>query len=108
MLGTFFLLMFIAVIVWLWSDSLRCREQALRACADVCRQLDVQFLDQTVALARIALERGLGGQLVIRRTYTFEFSADGMHRSQGRVQVVGRRVEYVHAEHPGGVTILES
>ena len=81
--------------VWYWYSSLRAREQAARAAAEVCRRQHYQFLDQTVALQRLTLARDDHGRLVLRRTYRFEYSPIGDDRRQGFIIVLGARVETV-------------
>lgn len=97
----------LAVIVLVWVDSLRARERAVSSCAEACRRMDVQFLDQTVALSRIGLARGQGRAVVIRRRYVFEFSTNGSDRRHGCAELLGPEVHYVQLDHPDGSTILD-
>lgn len=83
-----------AVILWFWQDSLAARESANNAAMEACRQLGLQFLDGTVAFARVALVRE-GGWLRLRRTYVFDYTATSIERRQGFVLLTGRRVESV-------------
>jgi len=83
---------------WLWSDSLRVRERALRAGRDACRRYDVQFLDETVAIARLWPARNAEGRLRLRRTYTFEFSDTGNNRRHGAIVMLGAQVEDLQLE----------
>jgi hypothetical protein len=99
-------LILIAAIAWFWSDSLRARENMTAACARICQDMQLQFLDETVALARLRLARGPDGNLAWRRLYVFDFSKSGDDRWKGRAQLVGRRVESIHLENPQGITIL--
>lgn len=86
-----FQLIFLAVVVaivlfWLSSDAAHrlARDAALAA----CRRAGVQFLDQTVSLARIRVARG-DFALALRRTYRFEYSPDGVNRLAAEVRVLG-------------------
>ena len=99
-------LILIAATAWFWSDSLRARENMTATCARICRDMQLQFLDETVALARLHPARGPNGNLTWRRLYVFEFSESGADRWKGRAQLIGRRVESVHLENPQGITIL--
>ena len=86
----------IAAIIGLgcfWSDSLRAREFALRECKTACERADMQFLDQTVALANVGLTRDAKGHVCIRRRYRFEFSIDGGDRYPGQITLTAGRVE---------------
>jgi hypothetical protein len=88
----------IAAGVFLWVDSLRARERAVAAGRAACRRYDLQFLDDTVAFARLRLARDEDGQVRIARTYTFEFSDTGNNRRQGAIHLLGARVQDLHME----------
>ena len=60
----------------------------------LARRLGLQFLDGTVAFARVALVRE-AGRLKLRRTYVFDYTATSIERRQGFVLLTGRRVESV-------------
>lgn len=96
----------LASLAWFWADSLKAREQALRASANACRQLGVQLLDQTVSLASLGLGRTPAGRVSFRRRFRFEFSTDGIDRLSGQASLLGHRVESVHLDMPEGLTIL--
>jgi hypothetical protein len=81
-----------------WLDSLRARERALAAGRSACERYALQFLDETVAFARLRLARNEDGELRIARTYTFEFSDTGNNRRQGAILMLGGRLQDVHLE----------
>jgi hypothetical protein len=83
-----------AAVLWFWQDSLAARESANAAAKDACLRLGLQFLDGTVAFARMALVRE-AGRLKLRRTYVFDYTATSIERRQGFVLLTGRRVESV-------------
>ena len=85
-------LVLVAVGVFLWIDSLRARERAVQAGRAACKRYDLQFLDDTVSVARLRLARDEEGQLRIARTYTFEFSDTGNNRRHGAVMMLGAQV----------------
>lgn len=60
--------------VGFWWTSARARELAVQHAGHACRQQQVQFLDQSVALARIRPTRSAGGRLAWRRVFHFEFT----------------------------------
>jgi hypothetical protein len=103
--GAWLGLFIIAAVYLAWRDSMRARERAIAVCRDVCARHDVQFLDQTVALARLGLCRNGGRGLRLRRVYEFEFSAEGQTRSSGSITVVSDRVDAVYL--PGITDYLE-
>jgi hypothetical protein len=88
----------IAAGTLLWLDSVRVRERALEAGRSACERYRVQFLDDTVAFARLRLARDEEGQLKIARTYTFEFSETGNNRRQGAIVMLGHRLADLHLE----------
>lgn len=100
---TLVLLCLAGAIAWFWQDSLAARELANAAAIDACERLALQFLDGTVAFARLRLARGSSGRLILRRTYVFDYTANSIERRQGFIVVSERRVEtvgYAHAEGP--------
>lgn len=99
-------LIVLAAGAWFWYDSLRAREIMTRSCARICTNMQLQFLDETVALAKLRLARDRDGRLGWRRLYVFEFSESGSDRWKGRALLNGRHVESVQLDNPQGVTIL--
>lgn len=76
-------------IVGFWWTSVRAKEIALSHARTLCKREGVQLLDYTVALQKIRLSRSSGGSAALRREYKFEFTAEGQHRDQGSVALVG-------------------
>jgi hypothetical protein len=72
----------------LWADSLRAREHAVAAGRSACARHGLQFLDDTVAFAKLRLGRDEDGRLRLRRTYLFEFSDTGDNRRRGAIVVL--------------------
>ncbi|MEE9572544.1 MAG: DUF3301 domain-containing protein, partial [Candidatus Neomarinimicrobiota bacterium] len=46
-MNTLYLLIFLFILVWVWQDSLRAREFAVKFCHDKCNEMGLQLLDQT-------------------------------------------------------------
>ncbi len=88
------LLCLAGALVWFWQDSLRARERANAAAVEACTRLALQFLDGTVAFARLQLVRD-SGRLRLRRTYVFDYTANSVERRQGFVMLIGRQLETV-------------
>jgi hypothetical protein len=84
--------------IFLWLDSLRARERALKAGRAACERYQLQFLDDTVSVARLRLGRDADGQLKIARTYTFEFSDTGNNRRHGAIVMLGGQLQDVRLE----------
>jgi len=98
MWGALIALLLIVLGALLWADSLKARERAVRAGRSACERYQLQFLDDTVAFARMRLARDEGGQLKIARTYTFEFSDTGNSRRHGAIVMLGAQVADMHLE----------
>src|SRR5512146_3068460 len=80
---------------WYWLNSLHALEVARKAGKKVCDELDLQFLDDTVASTRVRLARNHAGRRVFHRTYHFEFPETGDTRREGHLILLGDRVESV-------------
>ena len=91
--------------IWFWVDSMNAKERAVTVAVRACREIDVQFLDQTVALESMKPVRNAHGHLVWRRIYSFEYSANGVERRQGRAILRGRVLEQVQVDREEGTTI---
>jgi Protein of unknown function (DUF3301) len=87
-----------AAFVWFWQNSLSAREHANRAAIDACTRMNLQFLDGTVAFARLRLARNDRGQISLRRTYIFDYTATSIERHQGFVVLLGLSVESIGFE----------
>jgi hypothetical protein len=88
----------LALAGYYWWRAHGVRELALRAAREHCQQLQVQLLDDGVARRGFWLKRGDDGRLHIWRSYQFEFTATGDDRYQGRVFMLGQRVEAIRLE----------
>lgn len=102
------LLALIGGLVWLWWDGARAREVTLSRCQRLCGELNVQLLDQTIALVKLSLGRGAAGHVQLRRRYGFEYSIDGTDRWRGSANLLGDRIESIHLDHPDGAIIVKN
>lgn len=85
-------ILFLVALGWFWLDSLKVREAAMNMARTACSSEGVLLLDDTVAIARIALGRDDDGHVKLRRVYHFEYSDTGDNRRRGSVVLLGRRV----------------
>lgn len=90
------LLLGLAALVW--RSSMAALERAREAGKRACRQAGVQFLDDTVVLRGIRLQRPPGGVPALERRYRFEFATRGDRRYRGSVTVFPRRPTRVEME----------
>lgn len=82
-------------LFWLWLESTRVREIAVERARSQCHVNEVQFLDDTVSLARIKPARDEDGRLTLKRTYAFEYSDTGNDRRPGNIIMLGRAVQFL-------------
>lgn len=93
-------------VLWFWNDTLKARENMLHRCRVLLRDMDMQLLDQTVAIHRFGWRRNASERLVIYRTYHFEFSTNGQDRWLGRATLLGRTLDTLQIDTPEGTTIM--
>jgi hypothetical protein len=86
---------------WLWADSMRAREAALDAGRRACDAEGFQFLDWTVAVVKMRVNRASDGRLRIRRVYEFEFSETGNNRLTGSINLLGTELISLHLASSG-------
>ncbi len=96
----FLILLFGVLGGWFFMDSLRVREIAIGLCRQACNRSGVQFLDDTVSVARIGLQRDGHARLKVKRMYQFEFSGSGNDRRAGYVVMCGSEVQALHLDWP--------
>jgi uncharacterized protein DUF3301 len=83
----------LALLAWLWYDSMRARERAVAAGRGACEREQLLFLDDTVECVSVRLGRDESGRAHVRRVYRFEFSDTGDNRRAGRIVTLGAEVE---------------
>jgi hypothetical protein len=88
----------VALLAWLWYDSMRARERAVAVGQAACARERLQFLDETVECTSVRPARNAAGRLVLRRVYRFEFSDDGSRRRAGSVVMLSGEVESLTME----------
>jgi hypothetical protein len=68
---------------------------------EVCKDLNVQRLDEAVSLRRVGFARSEYG-LNLERVFRFEFSVNGADRRPGEICLHGEMPRWVHLSHPDG------
>ena len=91
MLDLFFITLLL-LIGFYWSSAMKAREVAFIAVKFHCQKLDVQLLDEYVALNGIWPKRDDRGKIQAWRSYQFEFSSTGDERYNGKVIMLGSKV----------------
>ena len=79
-------------LAWLWFDSLKAREAAIRAAGEVCATEGLMLLDYTVAISGLKPARDENGHLRLQRAYEFEYTDTGNNRLKGSLVLLGHRL----------------
>ncbi len=98
MINDIVLIGFICLAYGYWVNAQKAKEIALGTAKDHCLAMEVQMLDDYVALNGIRLKRDKLRKMQIQRSFLFEFSSTGYERYQGTVFMLGRRVESIYME----------
>ena len=81
-----------------WQSTQKVREIALAATIRHCHEMELQMLDGYIAWHAISLKKDRRGKIHISRCYVFEFSSTGAERYNGKITMLGRRVETIQLE----------
>lgn len=93
----FMILLFTAGFLY-WQSTQKVKEIALAATIRHCHDMELQMLDGYIAFNMLSLKRDRAGKIHISRCYQFEFSSTGAERYNGKVYMLGRRVESIQLE----------
>ncbi len=88
-----------AVVIWYWSDTSKAREMAIQHGRRACKDMNLQFLDGTVVRYSTRPKRAPGGQMVLCRDFSFEFTNDGIRRYPGHIQLLGGRLKMMDLDY---------
>ena len=100
----------LVVVVLYWWDTAYTNELALKKCRYLCRNAQLQLLDNTVMRQRTWLGRSASGGVQLCRIYSFDYSDDNEARWQGYIVTLGRHVAETSMDprHVAGRTIESS
>lgn len=93
-----FIIMGLVLFIWFWLDSMKINETARIIGAKLCRQNNVQFLDETVHMASMRLGKNIYGQRKLLRKYKFEFTNSEFHRYAGELVLSGHHLQSSHMD----------
>ena len=85
-------ILILAGAAWLWLDSLKAREVAVRTARSACLAEGLMLLDDTVAISNLRPARDDDGHVKLQRAYNFEYSDTGNNRLTGSIVLLGHRV----------------
>lgn len=97
-LGDLAIALLFSLLLWLWWSAQGAKQLALEATRRYCSSMDVQLLDDVVALRGFWLKRDEVGNVRVWRSYNFEFTSTGNERYQGRVVLLGKSVEAIYLD----------
>jgi hypothetical protein len=86
-----FMLLTLGAVIASWFGLTAARERAIAQAQRLCRESNIQLLDESVALKGLRLHRD-EGHLGMERRYGFELSSDGKSRQMGQLWMRGSRV----------------
>ncbi len=98
-------LLVFAALAWLWLDSLKAREIAVRAARAACAADGLMLLDDTVAIASLKPARNDAGHMTLQRAYDFEYSDTGNNRLTGGIVLRGHRVVMLNVGSADGTNV---
>ena len=89
-----------AFAAWLWRGY-GIGEVALKLARRHCEKLDIELLDENVALRGLRLLRDAQGRLRLAREYNFEFTVTGDQRLTGCITLFGHHLARIELQpHP--------
>lgn len=87
----FLALLLLAAVIAFWLSTMSSRDAARSLVAEFCRNNNLQLLDQTVALCRVAVRRKMNGNLSFVRVFRFDYSDNGFRRRDGMVWMLANQ-----------------
>lgn len=81
--------------LWYWIRARDIKDHAYHSARRYCEKMDLQLLDQTVALKAVKPARSASGLIQLRRRYVFDFSSTGEDRYEGEIRLLGAKVEEI-------------
>ncbi len=101
------ILVLIVCLVALWYYFSKIREELTRQAYRICRELDLQLLDQTVSLKNIRICTDYGKFPDVCLEYHFEISRDGLDRYDSVAILRKRKIQRIVISFPEGDFITD-
>ena len=83
-----------------WFDTAEAKEAAVVHGRKACKDINVQFLDESVVRFDSKVQRGYSGSLCFSRHFRFEFTIDGQSRHNGYITLLGKRLQLLELDLP--------
>lgn len=96
------ILLALGALAWYWLDGARAREIGVIAARQACQKEGLQFLDDSVVQNGLRGVRNELGQLVLQRSFAFEYSRSGDDRLPGLVMLQADQVVLLQLGESGG------
>ena len=100
------LIILLVMIFFLWYEIFRTRELVIKRCQRVCREAELQFLDQTIAVISVRFGLDRKHRPVLYRTYQFEYSENSVDRYKAYVDLHNNRIVSIRFTGPDGKTVF--
>ncbi|MDH5229351.1 MAG: DUF3301 domain-containing protein [Gammaproteobacteria bacterium] len=88
-----------AVAAYFWFNR-QAQEFARIAARRICKNHQLQLLDESVAMTRFRLQRNSHGRLQLIRHFNFEFTSFDNIRHAGEISLFGRQVQSYFLDLP--------
>lgn len=88
-------LIFLLLVALIWYDSMQARERCLTLARRTSLEMNVQLLDDTIALTTLALKRDQNGRLRLRRIYEFRILDNFLDIQHCTIILLGSNVQSV-------------
>jgi len=97
-IGDIILIVLFVLAYRYWVTADKVKAIAFNSAKIHCQKLELQMLDEYVALHRFWFKRDDYGSMKAWRSFVFEFSSTGEARYQGRVIMLGEKVLSIELE----------
>ena len=88
----------VGLLFYYWWQSGKFKGRARELASRYCQQLNLQLLDYSMVITGYWPVRDASGNIVIRRTYQFEFTSTGERRHQGIIVLLGQHIKSIDLE----------
>ena len=97
-LSVLFWITVVVALISFWWQSDQVKHMALNHVYRYCKAQNLQLLDQVMVLKGVWPARDELGSLKLRQRYNFEFTSTGQARYQGKVELIGNRLQKLELE----------
>ena len=88
----------VVLVCLYWYKAQGVKEIAVRAAKSYCEKIEVQMLDDCVALRRLWFKRDPQGRMQFWRSFSFEFTSTGEQRYNGEIVMLGTKILSIDSE----------